>query len=367
MGSMAFRIASQFAALMSAFSGAALAADADAWSRVERLEGSLSTIERRFESAQLFNRPPGDIDGESQSPSGDSTGLSIRIDRLERELRLLTGRVEEIQHDIQRLDEQARKTQQETGTRPSSAAGATSAPPSIAAPIMGAPTTQGGAPHRGDAFDPTRDPTAVGAPKPLGSTPPSAPLTGSAQPRTSTTTPSTISEPSPTLSRELGAPLDITHGRAAQDAAPAPPPIGASNAPETMAALPSPTGPKDEYEIAVSYLHKGQYETAEKTLAAFLAKNPKSRFTPGATFYLGESYFFRGRHREAAEKYLEISAKYASSPQAPDALLRLGQSLNALGAKEQACASFSEIGAKYPNAAAKIKEAVQRESKKVPC
>lgn len=362
---MAFRIASQFAALMFAFCGAALAADADAWSRVERLEGDLSTIERHFELAQLFNRPPADIDGESQGPSSDSAGLSVRIDRLERELRLLTGRVEEIQHDIQRLDEQARKTQLETATRPSSAAGATSAPPTVAAPIVGAPATQGGAPHRGDAFDPTRDPTAVGAPKPLGATPPSAPLSGSTQPRT--TTPSTTSEASPTLSRELGAPLDITHGRAAQDAPPAPPPVGASNAPEAVAALPAPPGPKDEYEIAVSYLHKGQYETAEKTLAAFLAKNPKGRFTPGATFYLGESYFFRGRYREAAEKYLEISAKHASSPQAPDALLRLGQSLYALGAKEQACASFSEIGAKYPNASAKIKEAVQRESKKVPC
>ncbi len=104
-----------------------------------------------------------------------------------------------------------------------------------------------------------------------------------------------------------------------------------------------------------------------RAFPACLAKNPKGKLAAGATFNLGESYFLRGRHREAAEKYLEISTRYAQSPQAPEAMLRLGQTLNALGAKEQACASFTEIGVKYPSASAKIKDAAERESKKIKC
>jgi tol-pal system protein YbgF len=366
-GSMAFRTFSLIPALLSIFPVSALAAEGDAQSRIERLERDLPKVARRMETAQLYNRPPVDIDVDQQGAGGDPAGLTMRIDRLERELRQLTGRIEEIQHDIQRLDEQARRLPPDAAIRPANPSGA-ALPPVAAAPTAAAPAAPGGPLRRGDAFDPSRDPNAAGAPRPLGSTPPSAPLTSTASPQARAGAPN--SEPSATLSREPGAPLDITHGRTIQDIVGAnPPAIGApaTTGPDAMAALPNPPGPKDEYEIAVSYLHKGQYETAEKALAAFIVKNPKGRFTPGATFYLGESYFLRGRHREAAEKYLEISAKYASSPQAPDALLRLGQSLNALGAREQACASFSEIGAKYPNASARVKDAAQRESKKVPC
>jgi TolA-binding protein len=48
-------------------------------------------------------------------------------------------------------------------------------------------------------------------------------------------------------------------------------------------------------------------------------------------------------------------------------LLRLGQSLSALGAKEQACASFNEIGVKYPAALTRLRDVVERESKKLQC
>jgi tol-pal system protein YbgF len=160
--------------------------------------------------------------------------------------------------------------------------------------------------------------------------------------------------------REAGQPLDIAHGRLVGDASP---PAELTAAP----AEPAPPGPKEEYEEAVATLKAGKFEAAEKSLIAFLAKNPKSKFAPAATFNLGESFFLRGRHREAAEKYLEISQKYGQSAQAPDALLRLGQSLGAMGARDQACASFGEIGVKYPGSAGRVREAAEREIKKLQC
>ncbi len=292
--------------------------------------------------AQSYTRPPAglDEDGDPQSSGGspgqDSGALLTRIDKLERDLRRATGQNEELQHKVQLLEEQLRASKE--APRPVDAS-VKPAPSTSPATSAGAPTTGG---KRGDAFDSAASPSAPGAPKTLGSTQPSAPI--------AKTTPL----------RETGQPMDIAHGRL----------VGVDPAaPTEIAPAPAavPAGPKEEYEAAVGSLKSGKYEAAEKSLSAFLAKNGKSKFAPAATFNLGESFFLRARHREAAERYLEVTQKYAQSSLAPESLLRLGQSLGAMGAKEQACASFSEIDAKYPAAANRVKEAAQRERKKIAC
>ncbi len=299
-----------------------------------------------------YGRPGAELDDPAEGPAGgpDAAAMTTRIDRLEREIRRLTGQNEELQHKVQLLEEQLRAAREaplpaEAAARPAPTAGTG---PAVAA--SSAPPSGGG--RRGDAFDPATDPNAPGAPRPLGSTTPSAPLANPAKPSGAVTT-------GPV--REVGAPLDIAHGRLVGDGS-------AAAAPEIAPApAAAPPGPKEEYDEAVATLKAGRFEAAEKSLTAFLSRNPRSKLAPAATFNLGESFFLRGRHREAAEKYLEISTKYGQSAQAPDALLRLGQSLSAMGAREQACASFSEIGVKYPNAATRIKEAAEREARKSQC
>ena len=48
-------------------------------------------------------------------------------------------------------------------------------------------------------------------------------------------------------------------------------------------------------------------------------------------------------------------------------MLRLGQSLAALKEKEAACAALGEVARKYPRASAGVKQAVDREQKRVKC
>jgi len=286
--------------------------------------------------AQTYNRPLYDdpYDDRMEAPQRPSTssGVELRVERLERELRQMTGRVEELQHAVQLLEEQLRN----------------------ARPAPGAPPPPPAVERRGDSFDPTANPNAVGAPRQIGQTAPSAPL--SPPPRAVATA----------SVREVGAPLDVTPGlKGGAEPAVAPPPAP----PQGAEAVPPPPPPsvKDEYDEAVALMRNGQYEAAEKSLSVFLAKYSKSKYAPAATYGLGESFFLRQRNREAAEKYLEITTKYPQSAQAPDALLRLGQALAAMGAHEQACASFSEIGAKYPGSPARVRDAAQRESKKQQC
>ncbi len=281
--------------------------------------------EPRIEVAQIYNRPP--VDEPDDAGLERDAGLSPRIDRLERQLRTMTGTIEELQHSVRVLEEQLRAARQDNMRQDNGRQdNARAAPP---------------ADRRGDAVDSTN----AGAPRSLGQTAPSAPLT-----------------PAPRAGapvREAGAPLDLTPPALRGEAQPVviPAPDGA----------PAQTTVKDEYDQAVALVSSGQYESAEKSLTVFLAKYSKTKYAPAATYGLGESFFLRGRHREAAEKYLEISTKYPQSKQAPDAMLRLGQSLAALGAREQACASFAEIGVKYPGSPVRTREAALRESKKLQC
>jgi tol-pal system protein YbgF len=310
--------------------------------------------------------PPGVIPGvgpDAGDPN-DPAQMVVRLDRLENELRQANGRIEQLENQQRLLQDQLRRFQQDveyrlggaaapaTGAAPvASAPPAGSAPPIVAA---GADPVPGAKPRRSDAFDPNADPNAPGAPRPLGSTPPSAPLTA-------------------------GAPLDIG-GRPAA-ATPAGPlaapsgPIVADVAPANVPGAPTVTGagidfadaPKAQFNAAVDAYRAGQYAQAEGQFKGFLAANGTHRLAPDAIFYLGETYFQRSRPREAAEQYLKLSTDFSKSSRAPEGLLRLGQSLAMLGSNDQACATFAEVGKRYPTAAPPIKKSAEREMQKDHC
>lgn len=304
--------------------------------------------------AQALERSP--IEGEENLAEiprahADQGALSTRVDRLERELRAMTGQAEELQHKVQMLEEQLRTLRQEPPRAADSTARPSEAQNTMTSSAPNAPqSTDLKSTKRSDAFNPSAEPNAIGAPKPLGATPPSPPLNNDTKPA------------APLTQREIGQPMDLSHTAGNGGA-----PTASQDNEKTKSSPASSADPKDDYDAAVSTLQAGNFELAEKSFSKFLAKNSKTKYAPAATFYLGESFYLRNRYREAAEKYLEITTKFAQSGQAPDALLRLGQSLIAIGAKEQACASFSEIEVKYPAAPARVKETAQRESKKIQC
>jgi tol-pal system protein YbgF len=339
-------------------------------------------------SAQSSPSSPGLLDGlfgggdpapsgreRAQAPAGD---LVVRIDRLEAQVRQLTGVIEELQFRNQQLAEQLRHMQEDAEARSPDAAarGApqppaqarTPANPTVARPPVVAATP----PRRGDAFDPTQNPTAPGAPRVLGSLPANG---GAGQPAEVVEETSTATPPG----RVPGEPLRLsTLGGVAPDGGPAAPGAGGAvpgdgpprppAAPGTqVATLPPSDSPKDNFDLAYGYLQHKDYALAEESFHAFLRKFPSDRLAPDAEYWLGESMYQRQRYRDAAEAFLNVSTKYESTAKGPDALLRLGQSLAALGEKEAACASLGEVLRKYPRAALSVKQGVEREQKRAGC
>lgn len=218
--------------------------------RVSGLERQLDEASYKVRVAQLYGRPPADVgqgDEVRMERAQDSSGLVLRIDRLENQMRNLNGQIEQMQFQIRRMEEQQRKFQQDVDFRLQQGAGGGApnhaAPPkvpqkrsdadglapapvvaqapmplspnpgiSINPPVVDANngvTPAGGASprgnRRGDAFDPASQPNAPGAPRVLGSLPGENP--GAVRPQQN----AAISGP---LGDDADAPLDLSQGGA---------------------------------------------------------------------------------------------------------------------------------------------------------
>jgi tol-pal system protein YbgF len=291
----------------------------------------------------------------------DEAEMAVRINQLESQIRQLTGTIEQLQFRNQQLEQQLRV--QQGGAMPPQASvlpqtnvpaqATASRPPAQSAPPPVAAATPG---RRGDAFDPSVNPSAPGAPRSL----------GGGGPIQSAAVPGPIGDP--------GEPLDLSTlqgsgGDTAQQGGLLPPPPARNpNATGAVASVAPPSNiPKDYYDLAYGYVLRKDYAYAEDAFQTFLKKYPNDKLVPDAQFWLGESLFQRQRYDAAAEQFLAISTKNSAHPKAADALLRLGQSLAALNQKEMACATLAEVNRKYPRASNTVKQGVEREQKRVRC
>src|ERR1700738_212281 len=245
--------------------------------------------------------------------------LVMRINRLENQVRQLTGTNEQLQYRNQQLEEQLARLQQ-AGAPPAQSRGPAPAPqaqyapppqPQYASPPAqaaaqspqgypqqaeayppGPPPARG---RRGDAFDPNQNPNAAGAPRALG------------QPGTVAPPPPLEEEGEPPYvgapgGRQAGGPVDIAP--MSEDAAGAPPPrrevrqipgalpaVAPRNPPGQQMVMAPSNAPKDEYDLAYGYVLRKDYALAEESLRAFLKKHPTDRLAPDANYWLGESLF----------------------------------------------------------------------------
>jgi len=307
----------------------------------------------RPQGFDLFHRqsaqtaPPADIPGAAGGDADQAAGLVLRINRLEEALRQANGRIEELENAGRRLEAELQKFRQDVEFRFGERSGG--APPQAPGPVAAAepppagtepPTTAAEAPapalskpRRSDAFDPNAEPSAPGAPQPIGTTAPSAPLARAFPP--------------------AGAPLEL--GKT-------PPPPPAATGPTIVGSgVAMLDAPREQFNAALQAFQAGQYAQAEDGFKAFMAANPAHRLTPDAIFYVGETYFQRSRPREAAEQYLKVTTDYSKSSRAPESMVRLGQTLATLGNPQEACATLAEFGKRYPSASVAVRRLAERE------
>ena len=307
--------------------------------RLDRLERDLNMLQR-----QVYRGGPPPMPG-SADP-GVAMNAELRMDRIESQMRDLTGRVEEFMNQVERLrqrveqgggDADARLSQASPGA--SGLVAATPSPP----PPLGPPRPRGpgltGRELPGDMAAGTL-------------TPPGGPQSASLIP------PGPLPPP--------GAPSPIA-GTLTPPGAPISPPEVASAAPPSTA-RPLPSGSTSEqYNHAFGLLKQADYPAAEAALKAFVEQHPNDTMAGNAQYWLGETYYTRGRYAEAAAAFAEGYKRYPKSSKAADELLKLGMSLARANQKQNACVALIQLDHDFPTPGAAIKERAAAEKKRLGC
>jgi tol-pal system protein YbgF len=301
----------------------------------------------------------------------DAAELVVRLNRLEGQVRQMSGLIEQLGFENRQQKEQLRKFQEDVEYRfQERSGGGRSTTPATTQPSTApqTPASQARPNRRSDAFDPDSASDAPGAPRALGTASATPPLADPVPSRRrGGGDDSSFSEGAP-----ASAPLDLGAAGRGPVAGLNPAVAGmnpAAATPRATASLPQSAGNdvRSEYEAAYAHVSQKQWDQAEVALRRFLAAHARDRLAADATYWLGESYLQRNKPRDAAEQFLKVSTEHTRSAKAPDALLKLGVSLSALGAKDQACATLAEVERKYPQASTSLKQAVDREQKRARC
>jgi tol-pal system protein YbgF len=308
---------------------------------------------------------------QSELSSAQAAQFDRRISALEKELRGLTGRLEDLdfrisqqRQNLERLESETkarllRLEQGETGTGAGSAPAQTgqSGPATSYTPPGGSgETVVGQAP----------EPQATGPSQSSGSAQP-----GPLEPRNL----GTITDDDLAAVQGAG---DQTGGNRTAGAAAVQPPVtdeerqgaqnGTQGGPQTAAAVQLPQDdPQAAYDTAFDQLRQMNYPAAESAFSEFLQLYPDNRLAGNAKYWLGETYYVRGDYETAAVVFAEGYQDFPDSGKAPDNLLKLGMSLANLGSTQDACATFGELQRRYPNAAPTILQRASRESSRLGC
>ena len=295
---------------------AAFAADTDpaaTTKRVGKLESEMRAVQRKVfpgGDAKFFTP---DISSTSVAapvePSGNPSSapindLTARVDALERQLRMLTGQVEENQNTLKHLDTTVIKLRGDTEFRLTKLEGGTSAAPS-GQTVAGRPAadTSVAAGNGGLSSAPAlTDGLAASPAKSAGSAAASATKTG-----------------------------------------------GKASAAANRASTKPPAGDPVEtaWRAARAHYTAKDYDAAETGFTDFVAANPKSSHASIAQYLLGRSYAAQTSSAQAAKAFLDGYQKYPKSEQAPDSLIGLGNALTALKKPDQACRALNELKSVY--------------------
>jgi tol-pal system protein YbgF len=309
--------------------------------RLDRLERDLSMLQR-----QVYRSGGG-----SAAPAGSSAAVDneLRIDRLETEMRELTGRVEDEINGVEQLRRRVEQINSDIDVRFGQGQGQPTTPSPPRSAASGAVTSAAAG-----TLSNRVAPPASSAP-PL--TPPSYPMPSG-----------TLVPPPPYVPTGPGT---LTPPRSP----PGPPPFapeseseGPGNAlhPASLGALPAGSA-SEQYNFAFGLLKQADYSAAEAALKSFIRQHPDDGLAGSAQYWLGETYYMRGNYADAASTFAEGYKRYPKGTKAPDNLLKLGMSLARANQKHNACIAFQQLDHDFPNPGNAIKERAKDEKKNLGC
>ena len=332
---------------------AARAQDRAMQDRLDRLERDLSMLQR-----QVYRGGPSPV---VSTGSAGAVDAELRMDRLEAQMRELTGRVEDAVNGVEQLRHRLEQINSDIDLRfsqgPGQVQGQGQGPPRNSAPSAHASAGITDSSPGGQFATRGPSPTASSArPRPAADPMP----------------PGTLTPPPPERMGGAGTltPPGTPSGTPSGPTQPVPGTLNFETAgnfrPPSTGGLPSVTA-SEQYNSAFGLLKQADYPAAEEALKSFVAQHPKDPLAGSAQYWLGETYYARGRFAEAASAFAEGYKNYPKGTKAADDLLKLGMSLARANQKQNACVAFAQLDHDFPNPGSSIKEHSVAEKKRLGC
>jgi tol-pal system protein YbgF len=302
--------------------------------RLDRLERDLSMLQR-----QVYRGGSTPVVAAGPAAAVD---VEVRMDRLEEQMRELTGRVEEQVNKVEQLRQRVEQINSDMDLRFSQ--------------DQGQPRSFGSHASAGMTDSSPTGPIALRTPPPDAR--PRRPMQqGELMP------PGTLVPPPPDFpagADTLTPPASPPRRELAIAANP-----GALRAPS---ANPLPSGSATEqYSAAYGLLKQADYPAAQEAFKTFINHHPNDPLAGSAEYWLGETYYVRGQYTEAATTFAEGYKNYPKGPKAPDDLLKLAMSLARASQKQNACIAFAQLDRDFPHAGSAIKDRATTEKKRLGC
>jgi len=105
----------------------------------------------------------------------------------------------------------------------------------------------------------------------------------------------------------------------------------------------------NQYNIAMCYFKKGDYEQAVTEFKVFLEKNSESKLYPDAMYYSANCHYLLGRYNEAISGFKKLMEKYRSGRYVADAKYGIGMCLEEQDKLQEALSVYKEVKDVYVN------------------
>ena len=307
-------------------------------------------------SAMPFGQRHTGVSERSDVILAQSANTELRVQQLEEQLRLLTGKVEDMTFQLLQMQEQLRKAQEDNEFRFQELEGGKKK-----SSLETVPGANDASQDTASGIEPGADTTARAQnEQPMDMAHEDSDITARSS--------DTGLPPTDLGSLEFDQNGNVVGARGEDPDAVAesdlPPPSTDNN--DQTASLGNPAD-NDQYQSAYEQILSGDYAAAEQGFSGFIQSNPDSKKAADAHFWLGEAQYSQGKYNESAKTFLNAYKTYNKSPKAPEILLKLAMSLAALESKDTACATLREVTKTYPKASRAVISKVASEQKRLAC
>ncbi|MDD9990187.1 MAG: tol-pal system protein YbgF [Rhodospirillales bacterium] len=161
----------------------------------------------------------------------------------------------------------------------------------------------------------------------------------------------------------------ITPGQeAGYEPSAAPQPLGTIPAEDSGADTTSlGLSPQEQYNEAFGLLEAARYEEAHEAFSRFVDVNPTHDLAQNAAYWRAESLYARQMYPEAAKSYALNLRQYPEGRKAPDNMVKLGIALLKLGRSEEACRAFEQLDQAFSDPPLNIRRAAQQGRRQANC